>query len=116
MASYRATVPWNETAFGHDQRKRTTVNTALHASPPTESTHSAHPERELSIQLPREEELRNLSLAQRVALRVALHLIVRTRRVAQDRAHAALAEARRLHVLEEYELNRQAQTSVRQVL
>ncbi|MGN8025642.1 hypothetical protein [Microbacterium sp. 22242] len=92
------------------------MNTALHASPPTESTQRAQIERELSIQLPREEELRNLSLTQRVALRVALHLIVRTRPTTQDEARAALAEGRRLRVLEEYEAGRLAHTSIRQVL
>lgn len=92
------------------------MNTALHASPPTESTHSAPAERELSIQLPREEELRNLSLAQRVALRVALQLIVRSRPSTQDRAHAAQAEARRLRLLEQYEADRLTRAAPRQVL
>ncbi|MGN7859199.1 hypothetical protein ACTJI8_01315 [Microbacterium sp. 22303] len=92
------------------------MNTALHASPPTESKQRALPERDLSIQLPREEELRNLSLTQRVALRVALHLIVRSRPSMQDRAHAAQAEARRLRMLEQYEADRLARTATRQVL
>jgi len=92
------------------------VNTALHASPPTESTQSALPERDLSIQLPREEELRNLSFAQRVALRVALHLIVRTRPAAQDRARAAQAASRRLRLLEQYEADRLSRSATRQVL
>jgi hypothetical protein len=92
------------------------VNTALHASPPTESKQSAHSERDLSIQLPREEELRNLSLAQRVALRIALHLIVRSRPATQDQARSALAEARRLRLLQQYEASRLAQSPTRQVL
>lgn len=92
------------------------MNTALHASPPTESKQRALPERDLSIQLPREEELRNLSLTQRVALRVALHLIVRSRPSTQDRAHAAQAEAHRLRMLEQYEADRLARTATRQVL
>ncbi|MBS1905394.1 MAG: hypothetical protein JST33_02265 [Actinobacteria bacterium] len=92
------------------------MNTALHASPPTESTQSAHSERDLSIQLPREEELRNLSFVQRVALRVALHLIVRSRPATPDQARTALAEARRLRLLQEYETGRLAQAPTRQVL
>ncbi|GAB6858155.1 hypothetical protein [Microbacterium xylanilyticum] len=92
------------------------MNTALHASPPTESTHRVPSERDLSIQLPREEELRNLSLAQRVALRVALHLIVRTRPLTRTPAQQARHDADRLRVLEEYEANRLAQTAMRQVL
>ncbi len=92
------------------------MNTALHASPPTESKQRALPERDLSIQLPREEELRNLSLTQRVALRVALHLIVRSRPTTQDQARSALAEARGLRVLQQYEADRLAHSSIRQVL
>ncbi|MBS1675006.1 MAG: hypothetical protein JSS74_13705 [Actinobacteria bacterium] len=72
------------------------MNSALHASPPTESTHGAHPERDLSITLPREEELRRLSLAQRVALRVALRLIVRVRVLEHDLARC---ERERAHEL-----------------
>ncbi|GAA4481497.1 hypothetical protein [Microbacterium panaciterrae] len=72
------------------------MNTALHASPPTESKHSAHPERELSIRLPREEELRHLSLVERVALRIALRLIVRAGSAANpaERAQRAAECAR----------------------
>ena len=92
------------------------MNTALHASPPTESKQRALPERDLSIQLPREEELRNLSFAQRVALRVALYLIVRSRPVTQDQARSALAETHRLRLLQQYEANRLAQNPTRQVL
>ncbi len=92
------------------------MNTALHASPPTESTQSAQSERDLSVTLLREEGLRNLSVTQRVALRVALHLIVRTRPTAQDQARASQAEARRLRLLEEYETARLAQAATRQVL
>lgn|GEM_PF-3402453 len=92
------------------------MNTALHASPPTESTQRALPERDLSIQLPREEELRNLSFAQRLALRVALHLIVRSRFAAQDRARLALAETRRLRLLQQYEAARLAQSPTRPLL
>ena len=92
------------------------MNTALHASPPTESKQRALPERDLSIQLPREEELRNLSLTQRVALRVALHLIVRSRPTTQDQDRSALAEAHGLRVLQQYEAERLAHSSIRQVL
>ncbi len=92
------------------------MNTALHASPPTESKQRAQSERDLSIQLPREEELRNLSLAQRLALRVALHLIVRTRHTAQDRAEDAHRNAERIRVLQQYEAARLAGAASRQVL
>ncbi|OZB84569.1 hypothetical protein [Microbacterium sp. 13-71-7] len=88
----------------------------MHASPPTESKQRALPERDLSIQLPREEELRNLSFAQRVALRVALHLIVRSRPATQDQARSALAETHRLRLLQQYEASRLAQNPTRQVL
>lgn len=83
------------------------MNTALHASPPTESTHRAPHERDLSIQLPREEELRNLSLAQRLALRVALHLIVRAESrpdAAQRAREEHLAQVRAAHLLRSYGL------------
>lgn len=92
------------------------MNTALHASPPTESKQTAQHERDLSFPLPREEELRNLSLAQRVALRVALHLIMRTRHAADTHAHDARRDAERLRVLQEHEAVRLAYAGTRQVL
>lgn len=92
------------------------MNTALHASPPTESKQRAQHERDLSIQLPHAEELRHLSPAQRLALRVALHLIVRTRSVTRDRAREARRAADRLRLLDEYETARLAVTATRQVL
>ena len=84
------------------------MNTALHVSPPTESTHRAPSERTLSISFPRQEELRRLPLAERMALRIALHLIVRAG--SADR-HAALAaraarSERSARVLAEYEAQR----------
>lgn len=92
------------------------MNTALHASPPTESRQSALPERTLSIPLPREEELRNLSLSQRLALRVALRLLVRARSAAPDRAREALRAVERLRLLDAYETARISHSATRQML
>lgn len=91
------------------------MNTALHASPPTESTQSAQPERDLSIRLPREEELRRLSLAERVALRIALRLIVRAG--SADRlAERAVRADLRARILAEHEAQRVLHSMPRQML
>ena len=91
------------------------MNTALHASPPTESTHRAASERDLSIRLPREEELRRLSLTERVALRIALRLIVRAGSAGRVAERAARAEFGR-RVLAEYEAQRIRHSVPRQML
>ena len=78
------------------------MNTALHASPPTESTHRAQDERELSLRLPREEELRRLTFAERLALRIALRLVLRARSDDRAEARAARAELAR-RILAEHE-------------
>ncbi|MDQ4213224.1 hypothetical protein [Microbacterium capsulatum] len=84
------------------------MNTALHASHSTESKH-------LSLQLPREEELRRLSLTERLALRVALHLIVRAGSAERTVERAQRAETA-AHVLAEHEAQRIQHSALRPLL
>ena len=84
------------------------MNTALHASQHAASKRTAPETREpahLSIQLPREDELHRLSLAERVALRVALRLILRAGSP-EDVAERAERAALRQRVLAEHEAQR----------
>lgn len=85
------------------------MNTSLTASQDQPSKHLSRPAvsgtDHLAVEFPREDELRRLSLADRLALRVALWLVLHARRDAdpaeQHRRHEA-----RLRVLAEYEHRR----------
>lgn len=91
------------------------MNTTVHASPPTESTRSAQPERDLSIRLFREDELRHMSLTERLALRIALRLILRAGS-ADRRVERAVRAEIRTRALAEYEAQRIRHSVVRPML